>query len=79
MLVGSHDRGVGHGTIGVDIDAQRLEDAPPYPRKRPATKAIVDGLAGAEARMQVAPRRTCLREPYDGIDEVTIASLGGTS
>ena len=68
--------GIEDGACLVDLDGQLLEEPFPHAGPGPAGEPVVHGLPGAKALGQIPPGNAGLGSPDDGIDEVTVSSLG---
>lgn len=54
-------------------DRKALKNCPPDSTNLPLAEPIVDGLPTAEPLVKVAPRRSGLRPPGDGVEEAPIS------
>jgi hypothetical protein len=75
-LVRPDGGGIQNGAGFVDHDGQLLEEPFPDPNLGPALEPVVHGLPGPESFGQVPPGDTGSGSPDDGVDEVTVPSLG---
>lgn len=71
-----HDSGVEEGAGFIDLDGQLLEDSFPDAALRPPVEPVVHGLPRPEPVGQIPPGNTGPDTPDDGIDEISVTSLG---